>query len=80
MNETQLTGTSLYHSTIINASPDFVYMVLLLNSSIQYQLYTVLNLQFDKMVQKQVENIEEIRAYIKVRTKLGHSFMRQSFA
>ena len=26
-----------------------------------------------KMVGKRVENIEEIRAYIKVRTKLGHS-------
>ena len=26
-----------------------------------------------KMVGKLIENIEEIRAYIKVRTKLGHS-------
>ena len=28
---------------------------------------------FAKMIGKRVENIEEIRAYIKVRTKLGHS-------
>ena len=34
------------------------------------QLHTVLNLQFNKMVRKRGENIEEIRAYIKVRTKL----------
>ena len=32
-----------------------------------------------KMVGKRVENIEEIRAYIKVRTKLGHSAMQIFF-
>ena len=29
-----------------------------------------------KMVEKRVENIEEIRAYIKVRTKLCHSVIQ----
>lgn len=47
-----LTGPSLYHSTIINAPPDFVYMVLLLNISIRIQLHTVLNLHKLRILKK----------------------------